>query len=115
MTFTGGNNATYNYRDYKTFKEFFRDIYYTNTSINEVERKQNEFDAMLNVLIRYPPRDEKHIVVKNELLDGAKDFYEGREKIIEGFQNGIFPLIKEDFHNDGQRPDSSVTSDSSIN
>ena len=33
---------------------------------------------------------------KNKLLDNAKNFYEGREKIIEGFKNGIFPLN----HND---------------
>ena len=39
-----------------------------------------------------------------------KKFYKGREKIIEGFKNGIFPLIKEDFHSNSQRPDLSATS-----
>ena len=29
---------------------------------------------------------------KNKLLSNAKYFYKGREKIIEGFKNGIFPL-----------------------
>ena len=50
----------------------------------------------------------------NELLDNAKNFYKGREKIIGGFKNEIFPLIREDFHSDGQRPDSSATSESSL-
>ena len=43
-----------------------------------------------------------------------KIFYKGREKIIEGFKNGIFPLIKEDFHSNSQRPDLSATSNPSI-
>ena len=41
-------------------------------------------------------------------------FLQGERKIIKGFKNGIFLLIKEDFHSDGQRPDSPATSDSSI-
>ena len=39
---------------------------------------------------------------------------QGERKIIKGFKNGIFLLIKEDFHSDGQRLDSPATSDSSI-
>ena len=42
---TGGNNVTYDFSDYKTLKELFRDIYDRNMSINEVERKQDEFDV----------------------------------------------------------------------
>ena len=32
------------------------------------------------------------IEAKYKLLDNAKNVYKGREKIIEGFKNGIFPL-----------------------
>ena len=116
LIFTGVNAFTYDFSDYKTFKELFRDIYYRNMSINEAERRQGKFDAVLNVLSRYSPRDGKYIKAKIELLDNAKNFYKGREKISEErFKNGIFLLIKEDFlHIDGQRSDSSATSDSII-
>ena len=83
-------------------------------SINEAERRQDEFDAVLNVLSRYSPRDKKRIKAKNELIDNAKIFYKSREKNIEGFENRMFLYIKKDFQIDGQRPDSPATSDSSI-
>ena len=110
----GGDSITYDFSDHKAFKELLTDIYYRNMSINKAERKQDEFNTVLNVLSRYSPRNEKYIKAKNELLDNATNFYKGREGIIEGFKNGIFLLIKKDFHSDGQRPDLPATSDSSI-
>ena len=53
---TGGNKVTYDFIDYETFKELFRDIYYRNISIDEVLRRQDEFNAVLGVLIEYFPR-----------------------------------------------------------
>ena len=61
----GGNNATYDFSDYKTFKALFRDIYYRNMPINEAERKQDEFKAVLNALSVYPPRGQKYTEAKN--------------------------------------------------
>ena len=55
-------------------------------SINEAEQKQDEFDAVLNALRGYSPRDKKYIETKNKLLDNAKNFYK-RKKVIEGFKN----------------------------
>ena len=80
----------------------------------EAERRQDEFSAVFNALKSYTPRGQKYNEAKNKLLDNAKTFYKGREKIIEGFKNGIFPLIKKDFYTDCQRPDSPSTCDSSI-
>ena len=57
LKFTSGNNLTYDFSNYKTFKESFRDIYYKNTSINKAEQKQDEFDAIVNALSEYSPRD----------------------------------------------------------
>ena len=61
-------------------------------AIDEAESKQDQFNAVLDVLSDYTPRDEKYSKAKNKLLDNAKNFYEGRGKIIKGFKNGIFPL-----------------------
>ena len=58
--------------------------------------KQNEFDAKLNALSRYFPRNPKCLETKNKLLDNAKNFYEGRKKIIEGIKKGIFLLKSDD-------------------
>ena len=58
LKFADGKGVTYDFSDYTTFKELFRDIYYRNMSINKAERKQNEFNAALSVLSGYSPRDE---------------------------------------------------------
>ena len=55
---------------------------------------------MLDFLSRYSSKDKKYVEAKNELLGNAKTFYKGRGKIIEGFNNGVFLRIKEDFHSD---------------
>ena len=44
----------------------------------------------------YAPRDNKYIEAKNKLLNNVENFYKGREKIIEVFKNGIFPLYSKE-------------------
>ena len=91
-----GNNVTYDFIDYKTFKELLRDIYYENMSIDEAKQKQNGFNSVINDLSRYTPRNQKHIESKNKLLDNPEHFYKRREKIIEEFKNKIFPIYRDD-------------------
>ena len=92
----GGNNVTYDFSGYKTFKELFRDLYYRKMTIDESESKQEYFNAVLVVLNKYTARDQKHIKAKNELLDNIENFYNRREKIIKGFKDGIFLLNYDD-------------------
>ena len=74
----------------------------------KAQRKQNEFVAVLSVISRYSGRDQKYIEAKNKLLGNVKTFYKGREKIIEDFENWIFPfedyvedsIFKDDNEND---------------
>ena len=35
----GGNNVDFDFSDYKTFKKLFRDLYYKETTIDDVEKK----------------------------------------------------------------------------
>ena len=65
-------------------------------TIDEAEIKQDEFNSILGVLSNYTPKAQKYIETKNKLLDNAKNFYEGREKNIDGFKNRIFPLKFDD-------------------
>ena len=47
---------------------------------------------MLHVLKDYNPKHDKYVTLKNNLSDNISKFYKGREKIIEGFKNKVFPL-----------------------
>ena len=40
----------------------------------------------------YAPRDNKYVEAKNKLLSNVENFCKRREKTIEGFKNGVFPL-----------------------
>ena len=91
----GGNNVTYNFNNYKSFKELFRHLYDKTMTINHAEMKQNEFNSIVYALYNYLPKAQKYIEAKNSLLNNAKNFYKGREKVIEGFKEGIF-LLKSD-------------------
>ena len=86
----GGSNVDYDFSDYKTFKELFRYLYYKETTIDEVERKQDESNGVIGALEKYTPKHNKCVEAKNKLLNNVKKFYVGREKITEGFKNRIF-------------------------
>ena len=44
------------------------------------------------------PKDNKYIEAKNNLVNNVENFYNGREKIIEGFKNGAFPFYYDERH-----------------
>ena len=59
LKITGGNNVTYDFSDYKTFTELFRDLYYRKMTIDDVEHTQDKFNSMLGVLSNYTPKAQK--------------------------------------------------------
>ena len=46
----------------------------------------------MGTLKAYAPRDNRFVEAKNKLVNNVEKFYKGREKIIEGFKNGVFPV-----------------------
>ena len=46
----------------------------------------------------YVPRDNKYVEAKNKLVNNVVNFYKGREKIIEGFKNGVFAVYYDERH-----------------
>ena len=70
----------YDFSDYKTFKELFRNLYYRNMIIDEAERKQNEFDGVLDALSVYCTKKKEYIEAKNKLLNNAKKNLQGKIK-----------------------------------
>ena len=92
LNVTDGNKTMYDFSDYKTFKELFRDVYYRNMTIDEAERKQDKFDGVLTALSTFSAKRKEYIEAKNKLLNNAEKISNGREKVIEGFKNEIFLL-----------------------
>ena len=88
----GGNNVDYDFSDYKTFKELFRDLYYKKITIDDAESKQDEITGVMGALKGYAPRDNKYVEAKNKLVNNVENFYKGKEKIIKEFENKLFPV-----------------------
>ena len=89
----GGNNVDYNFSDYETFKELFKGLYYRKITIDEAEREQVEFNAIIGVLENYTLRNDKYIEAKNKLLNNVKKFTRGEKKILKGLKTEYFRLI----------------------
>ena len=53
---------------------------------------------MLHVLKNYSPKNDKHVTLKNNLVNNASNFYKKREQIIEGFKNEVFSFYYDKDH-----------------
>ena len=92
LNFKRDKNLEFDFRDYKSLKESFKDIYYKTFTIEEAERMQNEFDSVVNALEEYSPKNLEYEKEKINLLNNAEKFYDGREMIINVFKNTTFPF-----------------------
>ena len=86
----GENNVVYDFSDFKIFNGLFKGLYFKKMLIDDAEMKQNEFDAKLNALSGYSPRNQNYIEAKNEILVNAKNVYEGRKKLLKALKKECF-------------------------
>ena len=82
----------------KHLKNYLENFITKKTSIDYVERKRDEITGVMGALKAYAPRDNKYIEAKNKLVNNVENFYKLREKIIEGFKNGVFPFYCDQRH-----------------
>ena len=109
LIFRSGNGVMYHFSNYKTFRELYRNLYYKKMTINDAEMRQNEFISIIDALNDYIPKSQKYNEAKNSLLNNVKNFYEGREKIIEGFKKGIFSKSDDDDESEQQQTNKRLT------
>ena len=82
LKITDGNKNTYDFSDYETFKDLFRDPYYRNISIDEAGRKQDQFNGIHSALSTYQAKKKEYIEAKNKLQNNAKTFTRGEKKLL---------------------------------
>ena len=96
LSFTGGNNKVYSLDSFKILEKLTKDIRNKNMIIDEAEIKQNKFAEKLDELRTYPARTFKYIDLKEIVSKNVKNCYDGWEKIVYGFKDGILLLSKKD-------------------
>ena len=52
----------------------------------------------MGALKAYAPGDNKYVEAKNKLVNNVENFYKRRKKIIEGFENRVFPVYYDERH-----------------
>ena len=84
------NSITYDFSDYKTFKELFRDFCYRNMSIDEAERRWDEFDGVIGALSTYPQR--RNNILKQRIDSWIMQIIFTREdkKLLKGLKMEYF-------------------------
>ena len=113
LYFKGGNGADYDYTNFSSLGELLRMIYHGDTSISVAERDQSGFVSLLNQLKVYGPAKPRYVKAEENLLINAKNFYEGRQMVIDAFKNKIFPLDSYDDFPTYVSDRSSISEDSS--
>ena len=82
--------------DFKTFKairSFSENIYSGKITINEADHEQADLvEYILNFNNKTRPKNKDDKKNKKNVLNTAKDLYDGRELVINVFKSGLFPL-----------------------
>ena len=83
---------------FKTLEKLIKDILSKNMTIDEAEIKQIKYVETLDELRAYPARGSKYIGLKESVSKNVKKKknYDGWEKIVCGFKNGILLLPKKE-------------------
>ena len=93
----GGNKKVSSLDSFMTLGKSIKDILRTNMTIDRAEIKQKKYAEKLDELRTYSARVSKYIDLKESVSKNAKNFYDGWEKIVYGFKNGLLPLSKKDY------------------
>ena len=90
LKFIGGNNGTYDFSGFKTFNDLTKDLYSKKMSIDDAEKKQDEFNVKLNALNRYFPRNEKYMKQKISFQIMHKPFLRRGRKLLKSLKKEYF-------------------------
>ena len=94
LKFRDGSNTDYDFIGYKLLKELFIELLYKKMSIDNAERKQDQFNAIIDVLKDgSKPRVDKYIDLKDKFLKNVKKITRGEKKLLRGLKLKFFVLI----------------------
>ena len=100
LYFKPSNVNEYDFRDYNSLKELFKATYYRNLKIEDAERKQGEFMAVLNALEEYSPRKPDYVTARKNLLINAKKKVMMEERLLMHLKTKYFHLVLKTFFED---------------
>ena len=88
------NKKLYDFNVFKILGQFFSDIYNSVITIKAAKEKQDEMVSKIGDLTEYNVRNQEKVEQKQKVLKHVKQIFETRNKIMDAFQNGVFPAPK---------------------
>ena len=72
LTFRRDKNLEFDFRDYRSLKELFKEIYYRKISIDRAEDIQKEDNILLDAIEEYKPKNPDYVKKKNRAFGQCK-------------------------------------------
>ena len=88
------NIKLYDFNMFKTLGQFASDIYNNVITIKDAKEEQDELVIKMRDLTEYNVRNKERVKQKQKIFKNVKQLFETRNKIIDAFQNGVFPAPK---------------------
>ena len=88
------NGNIYDFNTFKRLENLIRSLYQAKILIEEAKIKQYEMEDSIISLKKYSPQKKSKNKIKatTETLNNAEKCFNGREMVVNTFENGIFPL-----------------------
>ena len=88
---------TYSFQNFRTIRSFGRDIYNGEITLKEANEDQASLlNEIMNFRDKTKSEDGEKKKKKKDVLTNLYKFFEGREKVLNGFDSKIFPIKTKD-------------------
>ena len=88
------NKNLYDSNKFKSLGQFTSDIYSKVITIKDAKEEEYELVSEIRDLREYNVRNEESIKQKQKIFKNVNQLFEARNKIIDAFQNDVFPAPK---------------------
>ena len=92
------NGTPYDFNNFRDIKQLGNYIFNGLISIKDAKDEQDKMKEEMAKLENYNPINKKKVDTRNEVLNNAKKLFDIKSRIIKAFEDGIFPLHKENLH-----------------
>ena len=91
--FYKSSKQIYDFKVLKIIRSFGDTIYNHKNEIHKANQEQADLlEYILSFNSKIKPRLDEDKNKKNDVFNGARNFYKGRELVLNGFKSGLFPL-----------------------
>ena len=86
------NGEPYDFNKFTSREQFCYDIGSGKITIKQAKNEQDEMSKKISDLKKYNPTNKTKATERSKVLENARNFFDGRKKIIDPFEDGILQM-----------------------